>query len=215
MRIVIADDHELVRFAMRDVLTVETDLEVVGEAANGCEAVDVVRETRPDVVLLDLRMPEMDGIEACARIAEESPETRILVISSFDAPADIQAALSGGADGYILKDSAPASLLHAVRDVACGRVVLDRNVAVQAIGPQRRQQPENVLSGREQEVLELMAEGLRNREIAQRLWVSEPTVKTHVSRIIRKLGQQDRTQAVLEAMRCGLVTPGRPSHPRG
>jgi NarL family two-component system response regulator LiaR len=206
--VLIADDHELVRRGLRAVLELEPDITVVGEAATGRQAVDAACRTKPDVILLDLRMPEMDGVVACRELRERCPDTRIVVLTAFDEDDEVFGVLSAGASSYVLKDISPEALVQTVRGVAAGRTILDASVAGRVIEgrqPGAAEPAADQLSRREVEVLELMAQGLRNKEIAKGLWISEPTVKTHVSHIIQKLGQTDRTQAVLHAIRKGLV----------
>lgn len=208
IRVLIADDHELVRLGLRAVLE-EAGVEVVGEAPDGPTAVERAVELRPDVLLLDLRMPGIQGVEVCRQVKAAAPEIKVIVLSSFAEDEDIFGALSAGASSYIMKNVAPDALVGTVRGVASGQTVLDSLIAQRVLdGPRSVQSPEaEGLSPREREVLELMAKGLTNRQIGQRLWISEPTVKTHVSHILAKLGQPDRTQAIIHAMRLGVVEP--------
>ncbi len=206
--VVIIDDHQLVRYALRGLLESEADIRVVGEAASGEEAVAVCRAVRPDVVLLDLHLPGMDGIEVCKRLLESHDPPRVLVLTSYDDDDEVFGALDVGASGYLMKDVSPSALIEAVRTVAEGTTVLDAGVARRVIDGRSR--PMDValadgLSTREIEVLKLMASGLSNREIASALWISESTVKSHVRNILRKLKQHDRTGAVLEAIRLGVA----------
>ena len=211
IRIVIADDHEVVRAGLRAIFEAEPDFEVVGEAADGSEAVAAAQELAPDVLLLDLRMPGADGLTVCRKVSDSCPDVHVLVLTSFDDDHDVFGALSGGACGYLLKDIAPDQLVQTIRSVATGSTVLDPAVADRVLaGDARRAGAAPALSARELEVLALMAEGLKNREIGERLWIGETTVKSHVSHIIDKLGQSDRTQAVVEAIRQGLVDVTRP-----
>ncbi len=204
--IVIADDHELVRYGLRTVLEDEQDLTVVGEASNGLEAIEKVKELKPDLLLLDLRMPEMGGVDVCAEAKKVSPETKVLILTSYDGDDEVFGALAAGASSYLMKDVTPVALIQTIRGVAEGRTILDSSIAPRIIeGPPKPTYPGEALSERELEVLELMAQGLKNKEIAQTLWISQTTVKTHVSHILQKLGQSDRTQAHLMAIRHGLV----------
>lgn len=210
IRVVLADDHELVRRGLRLVLDAEDDIEVVAEAGDCDEALMRTVEYKPDVLLLDLRMPGDGGVAVCRRVIEQSPGTHVVVLSTFDDDADVYAVMDAGASGYLLKDVAPEALARSIRGVAGGSVVMNPEVAHRLM--QLRKSPgashsADALSEREFEVLRLMARGLKNREIAQEMWISESTVKTHVGRVIHKLGQQDRTQAVLHAIRNGLVEP--------
>lgn len=210
--VLVVDDHELVRAGLRALLDGEEGLEVVGEAANGLDAVTEAARLRPDLVLLDMRLPDIGGAEVCRRILEAQPETKVLVLTSFDDDEEISASLLAGASGYVMKDIPPSELVHTILGVVQGRTILDPGVARRVFeGQLGRPSPDGdeAISPREHEVLELMARGMRNREIAQELWISEPTVKTHVSHIIRKLGQSDRTQAILVAMKRGIVRIAR------
>jgi DNA-binding NarL/FixJ family response regulator len=211
IRVFIADDHELVRYALRNLLEGESGFEVVGEAEDGEAAVEGVLEFLPDVLLLDLRMPKMGGIDVCRELKDRDCETKILVLTSFDDDDDVFGVLAVGACGYILKDTRPEGVVQAIRSVADGTSVFDAKVADRVIsGPQKQEDPpeRELLSDREMEVLRLMAKGMSNKEIGRALWISETTVKTHVSHILRKLGQNDRTQAVLAAVQTGLVDLG-------
>jgi DNA-binding NarL/FixJ family response regulator len=206
MRVLLADDHELVRVALRAVLE-EAGIEVIGEAAGGFDAIAMTDALRPDVLLLDMRMPDMNGVEVCKHLSGAASDVRIIVLSSFADDEDVFGALSAGAASYIMKDIAPDALVAAVRNVASGQTVLDGGVAQRVLEghASAAEADESTLSPREREVLELMAQGLTNREIAAKLWISGPTVKTHVSHILAKLGQPDRTQAIVHAMSKGLV----------
>ncbi len=206
-RIVLADDHELVRYAMRTVIEAEEDLEVVGEASNGEEAIVACEQLLPDVLVLDLRMPGMGGVEVARNVRERHKSVNVLVLTSFDEDEELFGVLAAGACGYLLKDSRPERIVHAIRAVAEGQAVFDSAVAGRIIkGPtQNGDDLSDPLSEREMEVLQLMAKGMSNKEIGRALWISETTVKTHVSHILRKLGQSDRTQAVLAAVKSGLV----------
>jgi DNA-binding NarL/FixJ family response regulator len=215
IRIVIADDQELVRYGMRLVLEADEGLEVVGEAEDGAIAVAAAERLRPDVVLMDVRMPGMDGIEATRRITEMLPETRILVLTTYDLDDYAFGALRAGASGFLLKDTRPAALVGAIRAVADGDAVVAPRVTAKLIelaspglSAPRRPDVDTALApltAREREVLRYIGEGETNGEIAERLFLSESTVKTHVGRILSKLGLRDRVQAVILAYDVGLV----------
>lgn len=216
IRVLIADDHELVRLALRTLLEGEDDIEVVAEAPDGETVLEILGGTQVDLLLLDLRMPGIGGVETCRRIRQTDAELPVLVLTSFDDEEEMFGVLAAGASGYILKDTRPEQLVQAVRTVAEGQAVFDAGVAARVIAGKKHVacEPDPVLkdrlSERELEVLQLMATGLSNKEIGRALWIGETTVKTHVSRILRKLGQSDRTQAVLLAVNAGLVElPGR------
>lgn len=213
IRVFVADDHELVRFALRTLLEVETDIEVVGEAADTDGVVIGCIETEPDVLLLDLRMPGDGGVEACRQVRDRSPRTSVLVLTSFDEDEEMFGVLSAGASGYILKDTRPELVVNAIRAVADGQSVFDSSLTERIISGRARPNgldaESDSLSEREMEVLQLMAKGLSNKEIGRALWIGETTVKTHVSHILRKLGQADRTQAVLAAVKAGIVRLSR------
>lgn len=206
----IADDHELVRFAMRSLLEAEPDIEVVGEAADGESAVTGVCETAPDVVLLDMRMPGIGGVEVSRQLSETCSDAKVLVLTSFDDDEELFGVLANGASGYILKDTRPDRVVEAIRAVAEGQSVFDSKIAARIISgsrpPEEGVELKEALSERELEVLRLMAKGMSNKEIGRALWIGETTVKTHVSHILRKLGQADRTQAVLVAVKAGIVS---------
>ena len=217
-RVVIADDQALVRIGFRMILTAR-GIEVVGEAADGAEAVEAVRRLRPDVVLMDIRMPAMDGLEATRRILAETPDCRVLMLTTFDLDRYVYAALAAGASGFLLKDVTPEHLANAVRLVNTGDALLAPSITRRlverfAVSEHVQSQPAihrdlAVLTPRELEVLTLMGHGLSNAELATELTLSEATVKTHVARIFAKLSLRDRAQAVVLAYETGLVTPER------
>jgi DNA-binding NarL/FixJ family response regulator len=204
VRILVTDDHPVVRAGLSGMLSGEPDFEVVGEAQNGKEAVTFVGELKPDVVLMDLRMPEMDGVTAIGHITSVHPDVHILVLTTYESDADILRAIETGATGYLLKDTPREELFGAIRTVAQGQSPLDPGVAARLM--QRVRNPEEEgLSTREIEVLELVARGTSNKEIAKQLWVSETTVKSHMLHIFDKLGVTDRTAAVTEALKRGII----------
>jgi DNA-binding NarL/FixJ family response regulator len=230
VRVLIADDHGLVRDGYKLMLEREEDLEVVGEASNGREAVELCRKLRPELVLMDVRMPEMDGLEATRAIKGEFPTTGVLVVTTYDNPDYLFEAIEAGAAGYVLKDAPKSQLLDAVRRTLGGESPLNQELAMQLISrftregdskPNESAPPPaavrrrrgadaptlEALTPRELEVLQLLAQGKSNPQIAQELVISRLTAKTHVERIIRKLGVSDRTQAALSAIELGLVTP--------
>lgn len=214
IRLVVADDQALVRRGFAMILGQEPDLEVVGEAGNGHEAVERCRALEPDVVLMDVRMPEMNGVDATAAITRSSG-TRVLMLTTFDLDAYVYDAIRAGASGFLLKDVRPDDLAHAVRTVAAGDTMLAPAITRRLVeefcarpAPGRTATVLKGLSARELEVLALMAKGLSNMEIAGELFVSPTTVKTHVTRVLGKLGLRDRVQAVVLAYECGLVRPG-------
>ncbi|MFF8293283.1 response regulator [Streptomyces sp. NPDC016309] len=222
-RVVIADDQELVRTGFRLILHAR-GIDVVGEAADGAEAVEVVRRTRPDVVLMDIRMPAMDGLEAARQVLARTPGCRVIMLTTFDLDSYVYAALAAGASGFLLKDVTPAHLAAAVRLVDTGdallapsitRRLVERHAAAARTGPGATSPAVHrdlaVLTPREHEVLTLMGRGLSNAELARELTLSEATVKTHVARIFAKLSLRDRAQAVVLAYETGLVTPGGPT----
>jgi len=217
--IVVADDHEVVRAGFAALLDTQPDFTVLGTASDGIEAVRVCRELRPDVVLMDVRMPSLDGIEATRQLArDDHPGPRVLILTTFDLDEYVFDALRAGASGFLLKDVTAERLFEAVRVVAVGEGLLTPAVTRRLISEFARLRPAadvrppvglSTLTPRETEVLRLVAEGLSNPEVARRLVVTEETVKTHVSRILAKLGLRDRTQAVVAAYESGLVVPGR------
>jgi len=218
VRIVVADDHQIVRSGFTALLGTQPDFAVVGTAEDGAEAVRVCTETCPDVVLMDVRMPGVDGIEATRQlISPPGDRPRIVILTTFDLDEYVYDALRAGASGFLLKDVTAEQLFHAVRVIAAGEALLAPTVTRRLISEFARQQPRTdssrvtglaTLTPRETQVLRLVAEGLSNPEIAARFTVTEETVKTHVSRILAKLGLRDRTQAVVTAYETGLVVPG-------
>ncbi|WP_328445128.1 MULTISPECIES: response regulator transcription factor [unclassified Amycolatopsis] len=202
IRVLVTDDHPVVRDGLRGAFTGEPDIEVVGEAASGLEALALVARHHPDVVLMDLRMPELDGVGAIRRLAVSHPAVRVLVLTTYDAETDVLPAIEAGATGYLLKDAPVADLLNAVRAAARGEPVLAPSVAGRVLGGFRRAGP---LTRRELEVLRLVAEGATNRAAASRLFISEASVKTHLLNAYAKLGVNDRAAAVGEAYRRGLL----------
>ena len=211
IRVVVVDDQQIVREGFGALLNTQPDIEVVATAADGAEALAVCEEHRPDVVLMDIRMPVMDGIEATRRLT-----SKVLVLTTFDLDEYVYDALIAGASGFLLKDVPAERLFDAVRVIAAGEALLAPSITRRLIGEFARQRPRpkpealRDLTPRETEVLRLIAEGLSNAEIAARLVVSDETVKTHVSRVLFKLGLRDRTQAVITAYESGLVTPRSP-----
>ena len=214
--ILIADDQALVRVGMRKVLETEPELAVVGEAVNGEDAATAARRLRPDIVLMDIRMPVLDGIEATRRIVRAHPDTRVLILTTFGLDTYVYDALRAGASGFMLKDAPPEEIVAAVRIVASGEALLAPAVTRAVIEEFVRQrpavQPEPMsieeLTPREREVLDLLARGRSNAEICKQLVISEATAKTHVARILQKLDLRDRVQTVIYAYESGLVTPG-------
>ncbi|MEU5691726.1 response regulator transcription factor [Actinosynnema sp. NPDC020468] len=202
IRVVIVDDHPVVRDGLRGMLAAAGDLEVVGEAADGAEAVAVVAATRPDVVLMDLRMPGVDGVTAIGRLRDDP--AKVLVLTTYDTDSDVLPAIKAGATGYLLKDTPREELFRAVRSAARGEAVLSPSVATRLVGQVRTPAAEP-LSDREIEVLGLIARGCTNREAAVRLFISEATVKTHLVHVYAKLGVKDRAAAVAVAYERGLL----------
>ena len=218
IRVLVADDQALVRGSFRLLVDTAPDLEVIGEAATGAEAIEIATSGQPDVLLMDIRMPVMDGIQATRQItgSAQTADVRILILTTFDLDEYVYAALRAGASGFLLKDTPPADLLTAIRTIAAGDALLAPAVTRRLIAefarlPQPGQQPAVTLEGiteRECEVLTLIARGLSNAEIADTLNVTMATAKTHVGRLLTKLGARDRAQLVIVAYETGLVRPG-------
>jgi DNA-binding NarL/FixJ family response regulator len=215
IRVLIADDQALVRSGFRLILETRPDISVVGEAEDGRQTVALAREQRPDVILMDVRMPVLDGIQATREIVETDNPARILVLTTFDLDEYVYAAIRAGASGFLLKDVRPRDLIDAIRLVADGNALLGPTVTRRLLDRFAEPRPQPVPDGtaiatmtsRELEILRLLAGGLSNAEIAAKLFLGEATVKTHVSSILRKLGVRDRVQAVIVAFETGLVTP--------
>jgi DNA-binding NarL/FixJ family response regulator len=210
IRLMIADDHPVVREGLKGMLAGEPDMQVVGEAGSGTEAVVVARAQRPDVILMDLRMPDGDGVAATTAIRADPGAPAVIVLTTYDTDADILRAVEAGASGYLLKDTPRADLVRAIRAASAGETVLAPVVAGRLVSRMRGPQPE-ALSARETEVLALVARGLTNVQIGRALYVSEATVKTHLVRACAKLGVTGRTAAVTRAMELGALPP--PSRP--
>jgi len=219
IRVLLVDDQQLVRTGFRMILDDEADIDVVGEAGDGQAAIEAARRLTPDVIVMDIRMPVLDGIEATRRLVRDGalPHARVLVLTTFDADEYVVEALRAGASGFVLKDVAPADLVAAIRVVAAGDALLAPGVTRRLLDRFADRLPpvddaRNAglaeLTEREAEVLKLVSRGLSNREIAERLFLAEPTVKTHVSHVLDKLDLRDRAQAVVLAYELGLVRPG-------
>jgi len=220
IRVLIVDDHAMVRQGLQTFLELQNQsalpIKVIGEASNGIEAVMMAKQTQPDIVLLDLIMPEMDGLQATSKIIETSPHSRVIILTSFGEEDKVLPAIRAGAQGYLLKDIPPTELVQAVREAYQGKVQLHPEVArkLMSLAAAKNEpkighfatESENSLTDREQEVLRLIADGMNNHEIAVKLVISEKTVKTHVSNILNKLHLDDRTQAAIYALRHGLTT---------
>jgi DNA-binding NarL/FixJ family response regulator len=213
--VVIADDQALVRGGLRLIVDAQDDMEVVGEAADGAEVLDLCRAAPPHVALMDIRMPKLDGLEATRRLAHAAPQTRVLVLTTFDTDDYVYEAMKAGASGFLLKSAPPARLVDGIRTVAAGEALLapsiTRRLVEQFVSrpkPGERSPNLEELTERELEVLKLLARGRSNAEIAAELFVSAATVKTHVNRVFGKLGLRDRVQAVVLAYESGLVQPG-------
>jgi DNA-binding NarL/FixJ family response regulator len=219
IRVIIVDDQNMVRAGFAALLAAQSDIDVVGEAPNGKKGVDVSRSTHPDVVLMDVRMPEMDGLAAARALLDPPPGVvhvpKVLMLTTFDVDDYVYEALRAGASGFLLKDAPPADLISAVRVVAAGEALLAPSVTRRLITDFAKQRPRNDqslrlngLTPRETEVLVLIARGLSNQEIAERLVLAEQTVKTHIGKVLSKLDLRDRAQAVIFAYESGLITPG-------
>ncbi len=204
IRILMADDHPVVRAGIRGMLETQDEFQVIAEAENGREAFEQIAKIKPDVVLMDLRMPEMDGVEAIGRIKEKYPDINILVLTTYDTDADIVRAVEAGATGYLLKDAPREELFRAVRATAKGETVLAPVVAARLMG-KVRDHGEQALSAREIDVLLLVARGASNQDVAEKLHVSTATVKSHLIQIYQKLGVSDRTAAVTTAIERGII----------
>jgi DNA-binding NarL/FixJ family response regulator len=214
VRVLIVDDQQLMREGLRTLLDLESGIQVAGEAADGAAGLDAARALRPDVILMDIRMPRMDGVEATRRLRAEDPDARVIVLTTFDEDELVLEAVRAGARGYLLKDVSGAELAAAVRSVAAGGAALEPVVARKVMdafarlaqpGPAAADRMVEPLTARERAVLGLLARGLSNKEIAERLFLAEGTVKNHVSVILQKTGARDRTQAALAARRLGLL----------
>jgi DNA-binding NarL/FixJ family response regulator len=214
IRVLVADDQAMVRAGLRLILESQADMEVVAEAADGEEALAATRRHRPDVVLMDIRMPRLDGISATRQLIDHDPAIRVLVVTTFDADQNVYEALRAGASGFILKDSSPEQLVAAVRLISAGDALLaparTRRLIESQVRPQAAVDSPAVsrLTEREREVLVLMARGMDNKELGAELYVSEATVRTHVGHVLAKLGARSRVQAVVVAYESGLVRPG-------
>ncbi|HEX5416881.1 MAG TPA: response regulator transcription factor [Chloroflexota bacterium] len=207
IRIVVADDHPVVRQGLRMFFASDSGFEVVGEAADGTSAVELARQLRPDVVVMDLLMPELDGVGATALIRRELPNVEVVILTWVVEASHVVGAVRAGAVGYLLKDTDSRELLQAVRGAAAGRVQLAPEAAMRLMREMRSINGPESLTDRETDILRLLGQGLTNRDIAASLQIGEKTVKTHVSNILAKLGLQSRTQAALHAVRLGLVAP--------
>jgi DNA-binding NarL/FixJ family response regulator len=217
IRVITADDQALVRGGLKMILEAQPDINVVAEAADGVQAVDLATRLHPDVVLMDIRMPRLDGIDATRRLVEVAPQTRVVILTTFGLDRYVYEGLQAGASGFVLKDSPPSELVHAVRVVAGGEVLLSPAITAKLIATYVQRHPDaghrsermQTLSPREMEVLRLVVDGKSNSEVAAVLFLTENTVKTHMTRILQKLDVRDRVQAVVYAYESGLVQPGR------
>jgi DNA-binding NarL/FixJ family response regulator len=216
IRVLVVDDQELVRAGFIMILSSQDDIEVIGEAGDGAEALDEARRLRPDIVLMDIRMPNMDGLEA-TRVLKADTDARVLILTTFDPDEYVYQALRAGASGFVLKDIPPQDLLTAVRVVAGGEALLAPSITqrliaefAERLSPTQYAEELERLTDREAEVLRLMARGLSNSELAERLYLSPTTVKSHVAGVLAKLGLRDRVQAVVFAYENGVVRPGSP-----
>ena len=209
IKVMIVDDHMVVRGGLTTMLGREKDFAVAGEAQNGLEAVELAKELRPDVILMDLRMPELDGVEAMRRIRDQDPEVKFIVLTTYDSDEYIFDAIGAGAKGYLLKDASREELFQAVRAVHRGESLIEPGVAARVLDRfaqlSRQVTPSELLSEREMEVLQLMTKGAPNKEISTSLSISESTVKTHVANIFQKLEVNDRTGAVTQAIQRGII----------
>jgi DNA-binding NarL/FixJ family response regulator len=219
IRVLLCDDQALVRGGFRLILESREDIEVVGEAEDGREAIELARRLDPDVILMDIRMPNLDGVEATKRLVAGGSRARIVILTTFDLDEYVFESIRAGASGFLLKDVQPAQLVDAIRVVAAGEALLAPSVTrrllerfAHTLPGEQKPPPELAsLTERELEVLKLLASGLSNAELAERLFLSETTVKSHISSVLRKLGLRDRVQAVVLAYEAGLVRPGSPA----